>query len=74
MASGLAFTLVSVWPPSWRWQGQVTLAAAGAMAVVGVLGGGAYMTERLSHSADDKDARTQHWLHAMGLLRLPEQH
>jgi nitric oxide reductase large subunit len=67
MASGLAFTLVSVWPPSWRWQGQVTLAAAGAMAVGGVLGGGAYM-------ADDKDARTQHWLHAMGLLRLPEQH
>lgn len=62
---------VPVWPVAIRWQAT----AAGAMglvaAVVGVMGGGAYMSDRFSTSVKDLDGRLAHWQLGQDMLRTP---
>ncbi len=57
------------WPADWRWQGQTLVALVVGAGVVGVFGGGAYMGQRFSTTANDTGGRQHHWSLALGLLQ-----
>jgi len=78
LAAAMALALVLVvaaartrpsWPGVWRWQAQTLALLAVASVVVGVFGGGAYMGQRLTQTADDGSGRQQHWRLALSWLR-----
>lgn len=60
-----------VWPGAIRWQAT----AAGTMglvaALVGVMGGGAYMSDRFSTGGKDLDGRLAHWQLGQDMLQTP---
>ena len=59
------------WPESWRWQGNL-LGLLTVLAIsVGILLGGAYMSERFSTGSSDLKGRQQHWAQALSLLNDP---
>jgi hypothetical protein len=58
-----------LWPDSPRWQAQLLAALAALGAVVAIFGGGAYMGQRMSASADDGQSRQAHWARSIGLLK-----
>lgn len=49
------------WPAAVRWQGGVWLTVVVSAAVISVFSGGAYMSDRMSTSASDRNDRWQHW-------------
>jgi hypothetical protein len=60
-----------LWPDSLRWQGT-TVGMMGLVAfVVGVFGGGSYMTERFSTGGHDFGGRLVHWKLGQDMLRGP---
>jgi hypothetical protein len=61
------------WPSNWRWQGQTLLLATLLVALVGVFGGGDYMSGRLVTASQDVTDRRAHWNQLLDLLRTPEQ-
>jgi hypothetical protein len=74
-ALGLAVVLawsssrpVSPWPVQWRWQVQAVGLWVAAAAVVGVFGGGAYMSQRITTTGDDSQGRMVHWQRSLSWL------
>jgi hypothetical protein len=59
------------WPQSLRWQGSVVGALAVLAIMVGVLFGGAYMTDRFTTGSRDLDGRLEHWAQGLSLLSDP---
>jgi hypothetical protein len=56
------------WPAARRWQGSVVALMVVGCGVVGVFGGGNYMEQRFSSTADDTGGRHHHWGRALQLL------
>ncbi|MBA4175642.1 MAG: hypothetical protein C0505_03645 [Leptothrix sp. (in: Bacteria)] len=63
----LALTLVAacarqrpLWPENWRWQATWLAVMAMGAVVIGVFGGGAYMSERFTTSSGDTRVRQDH--------------
>jgi hypothetical protein len=50
-----------LWPGDLRWQGGLTAVLAVALVVVGVFGGGAYMSSRIHAAGGDEQGRLHHW-------------
>lgn len=64
-----AFVRKPLWPENLRWQ-ATTVAAMGALAaMVGIFGGGAYMSERFSTGGQDFGGRLAHWHLGREMLR-----
>jgi hypothetical protein len=61
----------ALWPESIRWQATMAGVMAIVAAIVGVFGGGAYMSERFSTGGQDLDERLTHWQLGSDLLRTP---
>ena len=60
-----------LWPQALRWQAS-TLGAMGMVAaVVGVMGGGAYMSDRFSTGGQDLTGRLVHWQMGRDMLNTP---
>ncbi|MDP2369460.1 MAG: hypothetical protein Q8M25_14715, partial [Rhodoferax sp.] len=60
-----------VWPDSLRWQAG-TVGLMGTVAVIiGIFGGGSYMTERFSTGGQDFGGRLAHWKLGQEMLRGP---
>ena len=59
------------WPESLRWQGSLLGALAALATTVGVVFGGAYMSERFATGARDFDGRLAHWSAGLALLDDP---
>ncbi len=72
-AAGLVRALRNqpLWPSSLQWQASAAAACAVAGAVVAVLAGGAYMSERFSTSSEDFAGRLTHWKEGLALLDTP---
>lgn len=69
-AAGISGNGSGPWPATWRWQTAVLLAMTLGAAVVGIFGGGDYMSGRLQASRDDQQGRVAHWREA--LARSPD--
>lgn len=52
---------VQPWPASWRWQVVLTGALAIVALMVGVMMGGAYMSDRIGTGERDLETREHHW-------------
>lgn len=50
-----------LWPEALRWQASTAGAMGLVAAVIGVMGGGAYMSERFSTGSQDFGGRLDHW-------------
>jgi len=62
---------VPLWPQALRWQAAV-LGAMGFVAItLGVMGGGAYMSDRFSTGGQDMEARLAHWQLGRNMLTTP---
>lgn len=59
------------WPQAPRWQAMVLAAMVMAGGIVGVFGGGVYMTERFSTGGKDFEGRIEHWRQGLGALNTP---
>jgi hypothetical protein len=59
------------WPESWRWQGSLLGTLCVVSLTVGVMLGGAYMTDRFATGSTDLQGRQQHWARAFSLLEGP---
>jgi hypothetical protein len=59
------------WPERWRWQGSLLGGLCVVSLMVGVLLGGAYMTDRFATGSTDLQGRQQHWARAFSLLDGP---
>lgn len=59
------------WPGGLRWLGMVFGTMATMAGIVGVFGGGAYMTDRFSTGGKDFDARIEHWRRGIAALLTP---
>ncbi len=59
------------WPADLRWQASTSAALVVAGAMVAVLGGGAYMSDRFSTSSSDFSGRITHWKEGLALLDTP---
>jgi len=60
-----------LWPKSWRGRSALTLMVLLTIEIVGVLGGGTFMQERLARSGSDLAGRFEHWQQGLSLLRGP---
>lgn len=60
-----------LWPTTLRWQASTAGAMGLVAAVVAVMGGGAYMSERFSTSGQDFGGRLGHWQLGRDMLRTP---
>lgn len=58
-----------LWPSAWRWHGQVAGLLFAAGATVAIFHGGAYMTQRMTSTAQDGEGRMEHWQRFTGLLQ-----
>jgi hypothetical protein len=70
----LAFTRAGregVWPRSPRWQGIVMACLVATSGAIGVMVGGAYMTDRMATAEGDLQTRVDHWTEGIGVLRSP---
>lgn len=56
------------WPTTWRWQASLVLALGVSAGLVGVFGGGAYMTQRMLATQDDGEGRQVHWARSLSSL------
>ena len=65
----LAASRQAPWPQSGRWKGGLFAAIATGCFVVGLFGGGAYMTDRLGAFASDREGRFSHWRDALNRVR-----
>lgn len=61
----------SPWPAGWRWQGTLVATLVLAASGVGVLQGGAYLSDRFSTAGEDLAGRRQHWNDSLELMRDP---
>jgi len=61
------------WPSSLRWQAGVLGCMVAASAGVGVMVGGAYMTDRMSTTEGDLQTRVDHWREGLSVLHSPAQ-
>ncbi|HSV51239.1 MAG TPA: hypothetical protein VLJ57_03930 [Burkholderiaceae bacterium] len=59
------------WPGDLRWLGMVFGTMAMVAGIVGVFGGGAYMTGRFSTGGKDFDGRIEHWRQGLAALLTP---
>jgi hypothetical protein len=60
-----------LWPEALRWQASTAGAMGLAAAVVGVMGGGAYMGDRFSTGSQDFGGRLSHWELSRNMLNSP---
>jgi hypothetical protein len=60
-----------LWPETLRGQGMTVMAMGMTAATIAVFGGGAYMSERFSTSAQDMDGRQAHWKIGLDMLHTP---
>lgn len=60
-----------LWPESLRWQATTAGAMGLVAAVIGVMGGGAYMSERFSTGSQDFGGRLGHWQVGRDMLNTP---
>jgi hypothetical protein len=60
-----------LWPESLRWQATTAGAMGLVAAVIGVMGGGAYMSERFSTGSQDFGGRLGHWQLGRDMLATP---
>ena len=60
-----------LWPESLRWQATTAGAMGLVAAVIGVMGGGAYMSERFSTGSQDFGGRLGHWQLGRDMLNTP---
>ncbi len=58
----------AVWPDSWRWQAGTLGLMATLAVMVGIFGGGSYMSERFSTGGQDFGGRWAHWKLGRDLL------
>ena len=80
-ALGLIWPAMLVWPalwpfktpglPGWRQRGLLFSAVLAVAALVAILGGGAYMRDRMSTVSEDFDTRWAHWREGVGFLHTP---
>ncbi|APW38301.1 hypothetical protein RD110_14800 [Rhodoferax koreense] len=59
------------WPASYRWQATALAAMLMVGGTLGVMAGGAYMSERFSTSETDLDGRIDHWRRGWWMLSTP---
>ncbi|MBC7682116.1 MAG: hypothetical protein H7172_07265 [Ferruginibacter sp.] len=77
LAGFMLLTLVAgaspqtLWPASTRWHATTWAGMAMAGGIVGIFGGGAYMSERFSTSSSDMDTRVAHWTEGWHMLTAP---
>jgi hypothetical protein len=60
-----------LWPESLRWQATAICSMGLVAAVIGVMGGGAYMSDRFSTGGKDWDSRLAHWKLGRDMLQTP---
>ncbi|WP_210544204.1 hypothetical protein [Rhodoferax sp. PAMC 29310] len=60
-----------LWPEALRWQATTAGAMGLVAAVIGVMGGGAYMSERFSTGSQDFGGRLGHWQLGRDMLSTP---
>ncbi|OOG51175.1 hypothetical protein [Polaromonas sp. C04] len=60
-----------LWPQALRWQATTACTLALVAAVVGVMDGGAYMSDRFSTGEGDLNVRLAHWRLGRDMLRTP---
>lgn len=60
-----------LWPEALRWQATTAGAMGLVVAVIGVMGGGAYMSERFSTGSQDFGGRLGHWQLGRDMLTTP---
>jgi len=60
-----------LWPDALRWQGSVAAALGMIAAVVAVLGGGTYMSDRFATGSRDFGGRQVHWRLGLDMLHTP---
>lgn len=61
------------WPASLRWQAVVVGCMVAASGVIGVMIGGAYMTDRMSTAEGDLQTRVDHWSEGLSAMHSPAQ-
>lgn len=59
------------WPDTLRWQANTLATLAVAGGALGVLGGGAYMSDRFSTVSQDFSGRIAHWREGLAMLDTP---
>ncbi len=73
LASSRAGRPERAWPASPRWQAAVLACMVATSGGVGVLIGGAYMTDRMSTTEGDLQTRIDHWSEGLSVLHSPAQ-
>ena len=73
LASARAGRPDRAWPSSRRWQAAVVACMVATSGGVGVMLGGAYMTDRMSTAEGDMQTRLDHWSEGLSVLHSPEQ-
>jgi hypothetical protein len=61
------------WPESPRWQAVVMGCMVGVSGVIGVMIGGAYMTDRMATAEGDLQTRVEHWSEGLSAMHSPAQ-
>jgi hypothetical protein len=61
------------WPASPRWQAAVLACMVAISGGIGVMIGGAYMTDRMSTTEGDLQTRVEHWREGLSVLHSPAQ-
>ena len=61
------------WPASPRWQAAVVACMVATSGGIGVMLGGAYMTDRMSTTEGDLQTRVHHWSEGLSVLHSPAQ-
>ena len=73
LASARAGRPERAWPSSRRWQAAVFACMVATSGGIGVMMGGAYMTDRMSTTEGDLQTRLDHWREGLSVLHSPEQ-
>ena len=61
------------WPASLRWEAVVIACMVATSGGIGVMMGGAYMTDRMSTTEGDLQTRLDHWSEGLSVLHSPAQ-
>lgn len=61
------------WPDSPRWQAAVLACMVATSGGIGVMIGGAYMSDRMSTTEGDLQTRVEHWREGLSVLHTPQQ-